>query len=442
MSDTPESKPPRFKGKKLMLVRFGRMNSIGLFEHNEAQIPKADVQVVVKTRKGLELGRIVGALGCYKQGKYRWDPNQVAAYYMASEMEMMCEQGGKFIRYATHDDLGDAAHFKKIAKEEVRTCQRIVNENRVSMKIVDAEHILGGERVIFYFMSEGRVDFRDLVKTLSHEFQTRIEMRQIGARDEARLLGDVESCGQVVCCKQFLKYLKPVNMRMAKMQKATLDPAKISGYCGRLKCCLRYEDSTYGELKKKLPRKNTRVQLEDCEGRVIDGQILTQLILVESEKGDRVTIPLEQLEILAPDAPRRPEPEKEIKRSPSRDSGQRRGERRRPQSEEGDSQEPQGRSQPRQERSRPDRTKPRQDRPRPEGPQADASVSDPASQSDPAQDQGDADKTEKTEKSNRSRRGGRSRRRSGRRGRRSSNKDGGGDNASIGTQSKSSEGGP
>jgi cell fate regulator YaaT (PSP1 superfamily) len=158
------------------------------------------------------------------------------------------------------------------------------------MKIVDAEHILGGERVIFYFMSEGRVDFRDLVKTLSHEFQTRIEMRQIGARDEARLLGDVESCGQVVCCKQFLKYLKPVNMRMAKMQKATLDPAKISGYCGRLKCCLRYEDSTYGELKKKLPRKNTRVQLEDCEGRVIDGQILTQLILVETaraRKGDK-----------------------------------------------------------------------------------------------------------------------------------------------------------
>ncbi|MCF7973045.1 MAG: hypothetical protein K9N55_04465 [Phycisphaerae bacterium] len=436
MSDTPEPKPQRSKGKKLMLVRFGRMNAIGLFEHNESQIPKIDVQVVVKTRKGLELGRIVGALGCYKQGRYRWDPNQVANYYKSSEMEMMCEQGGKFIRYATHDDLGDAAHFKKIAQEEVRTCQRIVNETHVSMKIVDAEHILGGERVIFYFMSEGRVDFRDLVKTLSHEFQTRIEMRQIGARDEARLLGDVESCGQVVCCRQFLKYLKPVNMRMAKMQKATLDPAKISGYCGRLKCCLRYEDSTYGELKKKLPRKNTRVQLEDCEGRVIDGQILTQLILVESEKGERVSIPLEQLEILAPDAPRRPEPEKEEKKQPSRGSGQRRDGRRSPRSEEGGSREPRGRSEPRQERPRPERAKPD-----PETPQGHSGMSEPAAIIDPAQAQSETEKTEKSEKSGRSRRGGRSRRRSGRRGnRRPANKDGSGDSASKAPQPKSSEG--
>ena len=113
------------------------------------------------------------------------------------------------------------------------------------MKIVDAEHIFGGERIVFYFMAEGRVDFRELVRRLAQEYQTRIEMRQIGSRDEAKLLGDVESCGQECCCLQFLQLLKPVNMRMAKMQKATLDPSKISGYCGRLKCCLRYEDETY-----------------------------------------------------------------------------------------------------------------------------------------------------------------------------------------------------
>ena len=412
MSDTPESKPQRTKTKKLMLVRFGRMNSLGLFEHNQSNVPKTDAQVVVKTRKGLELGRVVGALGCYKQGKFRWDPKQVSSYYRASDMEMMCEQGGKFIRYATHDDLSDAEHFKKIALEEVRTCQRVVDDAGLSMKIVGAEHILGGERVIFYFMAEGRVDFRELVKTLSHEFQTRIEMRQIGARDEARLLGDVESCGQVVCCKQFLKYLKPVNMRMAKMQKATLDPAKISGYCGRLKCCLRYEDSTYGELKKKLPHKNTRVQLDDCEGRVVDTQILSQLVMVESEKGERVSIPLEQLEILAPDAPRRPKPapEKEERRPQSRGAGQRRGGKRTPRSQE-------------------DRS---QGRPlRQEAPKSD---------SEPARTgQGDSEKTGDADKPSRSRRG-RSRRRSGRRGNRRGGNKGSNGSTPKESQPKSSEG--
>jgi cell fate regulator YaaT (PSP1 superfamily) len=432
MSDTPESKPQRTKTKKLMLVRFGRMNSLGLFEHNESHMPKTDVQVVVKTRKGLELGLIVGALGCYKQGKYRWDPKQVAGYYKASDMEMMCEQGGKFIRYATHDDLSDAVHFKKIALEEVRTCQRVVNETRLSMKIVGAEHILGGERVIFYFMSEGRVDFRDLVKTLSHEFQTRIEMRQIGARDEARLLGDVESCGQVVCCKQFLKYLKPVNMRMAKMQKATLDPAKISGYCGRLKCCLRYEDSTYGELKKNLPHKSTRVQLEDCEGRVIGTQILSQLVLVESEKGERLSIPLEQLEILAPDAPRRPKPvpEKEERRPQSRDSGQRRGGRRPSRSEEGKDEKSQGRPQQRRENARPARPKP------------DPGASEAPSKVDSPNAHCGSEKTDNAYKPSRPIRS-RSRRRSGRRGSGAAIRDGdsnSADNAKKDAPAKPSEG--
>jgi cell fate regulator YaaT (PSP1 superfamily) len=168
------------------------------------------------------------------------------------------------------------------------------------MKIVDAEHVFGGERIIFYFMAEGRVDFRDLVKDIAHEYQTRIEMRQIGSRDEAKLLADYETCGQECCCRRFLKALKPVNMRMAKMQKATLDPAKISGYCGRLKCCLRYEDKTYTELKQNLPRKNTMVRTKHGQGKVLDSQILTQLVLVEHDGGTKVAVPLEELEIIRP----------------------------------------------------------------------------------------------------------------------------------------------
>jgi cell fate regulator YaaT (PSP1 superfamily) len=169
----------------------------------------------------------------------------------------------------------------------------------LQMKIVDAEHILGGERIIFYFMSDSRVDFRELVRKIAQEYQTRIEMRQIGSRDEAKLLGDVESCGQQCCCIRFLKSLKPVNMRMAKLQKATLDPSKISGYCGRLKCCLRYEDKTYTDLKKLMPPRNTRVKTPSGLGRVVDYQILSQLVVIEHDDGTRTVIPRDELEIIS-----------------------------------------------------------------------------------------------------------------------------------------------
>jgi len=124
-------------------------------------------------------------------------------------------------------------------------------------------------------------------------------MRQIGSRDEAKLLGDLETCGQQCCCQRFLKALKPVNMRMAKMQKATLDPSKISGYCGRLKCCLRYEDKTYTELKRNLPKKNDTVKTNYGKGTVVDTHILTQLVVVEHDDGTKIAVPVEELEIVS-----------------------------------------------------------------------------------------------------------------------------------------------
>ena len=168
------------------------------------------------------------------------------------------------------------------------------------MKTVDIEHIFGGERIIFYFTAEDRVDFRDLVKKLAKEYQTRIEMRQVGSRDAARITADVETCGQLCCCTRFLKILKPVNMRMAKLQKATLDPSKISGYCGRLKCCLRYEDQTYKELGKQLPKRRTRVQTSHGQGVVIDVQVLTQLVKVKSDDGSVFAVPLEDIKVIKP----------------------------------------------------------------------------------------------------------------------------------------------
>jgi len=299
MAKTTVINPKQAKNKKYMLVSYGRMNTLGWFEHHETKIPKKPSRVVVKTDRGLELGHIVGQLCPYKAGQFRLSQDQIKKYFDDSDIDLSIEQAGKFIRYATADDISEERHLRKISEEELQCCRRFVKELNLPMKIADAEHIFGGERLIFYFMSDGRVDFRELVKKIAHEHQTRIEMRQIGPRDEAKLLGDVENCGQECCCIRFLKALKPVNMRMAKMQKATLDPSKISGYCGRLKCCLRYEDKTYTELKKNLPKKNTIVKTKHGQGKVVDTQIMTQLVIIEHDDGTKIAVPLEELEVIS-----------------------------------------------------------------------------------------------------------------------------------------------
>jgi len=315
MTDTTAKQKP-IKSKKCMLVRYGRMNNLGLFEHEEAHIPRTPARVVVKTDKGLELGHIVGQLSAYKEGRFRFTEEQICCYFANSDINFSGTPAGKFIRYATADDVSEEQHLTKITEEEIDCCERFAKELGLKMRIINAEHIFGGERIVFYFMAEGRVDFRELVRRLAQEYQTRIEMRQIGSRDEAKLLGDVESCGQECCCIRFLQLLKPVNMRMAKMQKATLDPSKISGYCGRLKCCLRYEDENYMDLKKRLPKRNTWVQVERddgkiIQGRVVDTQILTQLVVAEQEGGERVALSVEEIKVIPPPPPKRDRDEKE-----------------------------------------------------------------------------------------------------------------------------------
>ncbi|UCF16522.1 MAG: hypothetical protein JSW59_03500 [Phycisphaerales bacterium] len=303
MAKSPETKTRQTKNKRYMLVRYGRMNTLGLFEHHESSIPKVQGRVVIKTNRGLELGHLVGQLTSYRGGQFRLSGEQMMEYFEDGDVDFSRGPTGKFVRYATAADVSEERHLRKIVKEEMECCQRFIKDMNLPMKIVDAEHVFGGERIIFYFMSDGRVDFRELVKRVAQEYQTRIEMRQIGSRDEAKLLGDVESCGQECCCQRFLKHLKPVNMRMAKMQKATLDPAKISGYCGRLKCCLRYEDKTYTELKKRLPKRNARVKTKEGQGKVVDTQILTQLVVVEYESGDRKAVDVDEIEVLPSAAP-------------------------------------------------------------------------------------------------------------------------------------------
>jgi cell fate regulator YaaT (PSP1 superfamily) len=282
-----------------MLVRYGRLNECGHFEHNEDDVLKTTARVVVKTERGLELGWLVGQLSCYKDGQLKISDERINRYCAVSNIDPFPKPAGSFVRYATAEDIREEEHLKRIAREQMRFCRQLAKEMSLPMKIVDTENIFGGERIIFYFLADGRVDFRALVKKLAHEYQCRIEMRQIGSRDEAKLLGDFETCGQECCCKRFLRALKPVNMRMAKMQKATLDPGKISGYCGRLKCCLRYEDQTYVELKKRLPPKNAIVKFKNGTGRVIDTQILTQLVVIEQKEGGRVALPVDDIEVVS-----------------------------------------------------------------------------------------------------------------------------------------------
>ncbi len=299
MTQTESQKPNGQKNKKQMLVRYGKMGMLGWFDHNEASIPCVEARVVIKTARGMEIGTIVGPFS-YREGRFRYTCQQVEQYHCNRTRDYPLTDGGTFVRFATHDDIVEEKHLAASACEEVQMCSKFVAEMGLSMKVVDAEHLFGGERIVIYFSSVGRVDFRDLVRQLAREYQTRIELRQIGSRDEARLIGDFESCGQECCCRRFLKILEPVNMRMAKLQKATLNPAKISGHCGRLKCCFRYEDETYKQLKSNLPKKGLWVSSPGGQGRIVDSQILTQLVVVQFESGKREAFGVESIEIIDP----------------------------------------------------------------------------------------------------------------------------------------------
>ena len=300
MNDTEaKPKPSHHPAEKKMLVRYGKTSLLGWFTHEEKNMPKALSKVMIKTDRGLEIGEVVGRF-CYKAGVFKKSEEAVVDYYGAGIEESPVTIGGRFVRYATDQDLSEEHHINIGAKEELKRCVQFIKELNLPMKLVDIEHIFGGERIIFYFTSETRIDFRQLVKRLAKEFQTRIEMRQVGSRDAAKIAADIEVCGEQCCCQRFLKILKPVNMKMAKLQKATLDPSKISGYCGRLKCCLRYEDHTYRDLVRRLPRKRTRVKTAHGEGIVVDAQILTQLVSIKKDDGTVFAVPVDEIEILQP----------------------------------------------------------------------------------------------------------------------------------------------
>ncbi len=197
---------------------------------------------------------------------------------------------GKILRALSPDD--ELQWESQVARsgDDAQLAKKLIAELDLPMQIVDVERLLGGERIVFYFLAENRVDFRGLVRLLADALQTRIELRQIGVRDEAKLLADYGDCGKPVCCNTHLTKMPPVSMRMAKLQKATLDPSKISGRCGRLKCCLRYEFDTYEELQKNLPSVGSRIVTADGNATVLAQEILSQQLMVQTEDNRRILI--------------------------------------------------------------------------------------------------------------------------------------------------------
>ncbi len=230
------------------------------------------MEVVVRSDRGLEIGQVLCEASDDALSHLDQPPT------------------GQIVRQVMDEDLVaidglDAARLKKLA-----VCEKHIESLGLQMKLVDVESLFGGERMVVFYLSEERVDFRELVKVLAGEFQTRIEMKQIGVRDEAKLLADYGDCGQPVCCNNHLVKMPPVSMKMAKLQKATLDPTKISGRCGRLKCCLRYEFDTYEEIQKQLPRIGSQIVTRNGKAKVLNHQILAEQLLIETEDHRRMMI--------------------------------------------------------------------------------------------------------------------------------------------------------
>lgn len=290
-------------------VRMGFMRFIGEFSHSPELKFTCGARVVVQTQRGIEIGEQVSLTcnGCDKSVTRE----QMKAWVRSCGEDTFTFNAGRILREATAADLAEYAHIQEGARENRNFARGLAEEHKLHLKIVECECLFGGERIIFYFTAAERVDFRGLVRDLAKEYRTRIEMRQIGARDEARILADYETCGREVCCKVFLKTLKPISMRMAKLQKATLDPSQVSGRCGRLKCCLRYEHVGYEELDKRLPRIGARIHTAHGSGTVVNRQILTQLLQIRTSDDTLATVVVEDILPDGPAAsPTGPAPEK------------------------------------------------------------------------------------------------------------------------------------
>ncbi|MBP9997362.1 MAG: stage 0 sporulation family protein [Lachnospiraceae bacterium] len=257
--------------KKVIGVRFRSAGKIYYFDPKDMEIKKGD-HVIVETARGIEYGTVVG------------DPKEV-------EDEKVVQPLKTVLRVANEKDDEQEKKNKEKEREAFKICLEKIHNRGLEMKLIDAEYTFDNNKVLFYFTADGRIDFRELVKDLASVFKTRIELRQIGVRDETKIRGGIGICGRPLCCNTHLSDFIPVSIKMAKEQNLSLNPTKISGVCGRLMCCLKHEEDTYEELNRKLPNVGDYVTTVDgLKGEVASVNVLRQLVKVVVEEGDEKEI--------------------------------------------------------------------------------------------------------------------------------------------------------
>lgn len=248
---------------KVVGVRFKSAGKIYYFDPSDIDLQLGD-SVIVETARGLEFGEIVTG------------PKQISSEELVSPLKNV-------VRKATTEDEQKAEEIKEKEEEAFNVCVDKIEKHDLEMKLVDVEKSFDGSKIIFYFTADGRVDFRDLVKDLASVFKTRIELRQIGVRDEAKMLGGIGPCGRELCCASFLGDFDPVSIKMAKDQNLALNPNKISGICGRLMCCLRYESEVYEEAQEIFPQPGETVETAEGRGEVQDFNVVKERVQLKME---------------------------------------------------------------------------------------------------------------------------------------------------------------
>lgn len=255
---------------KVVGVRFKKAGKIYYFDPMDLDIDKGNY-VVVETARGIEFGECVIGIKEIKESE------------IVAPLKSV-------LRVATEEDIQKHFNNKDKEKDAFDICLNKIAEHGLTMKLIDVEYTFDNNKVIFYFTADGRVDFRELVKDLATIFKTRIELRQIGVRDEAKMLGGLGPCGRPMCCSTFLGDFASVSIKMAKEQNLSLNPTKISGICGRLMCCLNYEQSTYEDIRKRLPKIGSIVKTEEGNGEVIYNNTVKESVKVKMKKGEEEVI--------------------------------------------------------------------------------------------------------------------------------------------------------
>jgi cell fate regulator YaaT (PSP1 superfamily) len=256
-------------------IKFRKSGKVYYFDPSGIELDAGDY-AVVRTNRGAEIGQIVMA------------PTQVNEEELQEPLEPV-------LRRAEEKDIEKAREMEEKSEEAFTTCNRLIEELGLPMKLLSADYNLEGNRATFLFGAESRVDFRELVRKLSGQLKVRVELRQIGSRDRAKLVGGFGRCGRPMCCACFLDDFAPVSIRMAKDQDLPLNPMKISGMCGRLMCCLGYENDFYHEMRHKLPRAGKRVSTSMGEATVISASSLKETVLVQLESEATVELPLSEI---------------------------------------------------------------------------------------------------------------------------------------------------